>query len=207
MHSGGRSMYFIPSSNMVWVSDPNQREKMIKNMLAWNTDVHMIGGEQPSTNPYALLNREAERQGKSVSTGEFGGSGYTSPQTVKIIGEGLRNFLKDFGALKGAPATRVDSGKKPAEIIDFRDPTGFISATRAGIYENSVALGAYVEAGQVVGKIHDFDHPDVPPIELLSPISGIVSVIRGFPPVTTGDVVCVLGKKFASLKEMEEVPG
>lgn len=207
MHSGGRSMHFIPSSNMVWVSDPKQREKMIKNMLAWNTDFHMIGGEQPSTNPYALLNREAERQGKSVSTGEFGGSGYTSPQTVKIIGEGLRNFLKDFGVLKGTPAARMDSGKKPAEIIDFRDPAGFISAPRAGIYENLVALGAEVEVGQVVGKIHDFDHPDVLPIELASPISGIVSVIRGFPPVITGDTVCVIGKKFASLKEMEEVAG
>lgn len=207
MHSGGRSMYFIPSSNMVWVADPIQREKMIKNMLAWNTDVHMIGGEQPSTNPYALLNREAERQGKSVSTGEFGGSGYTTPQTVKIIGDGLRNFLKDFGVLKGSPSTRAEMGKKPAEIIDFRDPAGFISAPRAGIYENYVALGALVKMGDIVGKIHDFDHPDVSPIEITSPISGVVSVIRGLPPVTTGDVVCVIGKKFSSLKEMVEVAG
>ena len=207
MHSGGRSMYFIPSSNMVWVSDPEQRVKMIKNMMAWNTDVHMIGGEQPSTNPYALLNREAERQGKSVSTGEFGGSGYTTPQSVKIIGEGLRNFLKDFGALKGTPASRVEMGKNPAEIIDFRDPLGFISATRSGIYENCVALGASVATGEIVGKIHDFDHPDVLPIDIKSPISGVVSVIRGLPPVTTGDVVCVIGKKFASMLEMEEAAG
>jgi predicted deacylase len=207
MHSGGRSMYFIPSSNMVWVSDPNQRVKMIKNMLAWNTDVHMIGGEQPSTNPYALLNREAERQGKSVSTGEFGGSGYTTPESVKIIGDGLRNFLKDFGVLKGQPQTRIDLGKKPAEIIDFRDPQGFVVATHAGVYENCVPLGGFVNAGDVVGKIHDFDHPDKPPTLVRANLSGVVSVIRGFPPVTTGDVVCVTGRKFSSLAEMEEVAG
>jgi len=49
-----------------------------------------------------------------VSTGEFGGSGFTTPASVKIIGEGLRNFLVDFGALKGKPKTREDLGKKPA---------------------------------------------------------------------------------------------
>ena len=207
MHSGGRSMYFIPSSNMVWVSDPAQRVKMIKNMLAWNTDVHMIGGEQPSTNPYALLNRDAERQGKSVSTGEFGGSGYTTPESMKIIKDGLRNFLKVFGVLKGTPDTREAHGLKPAEIVDFRDPSGFISATHAGIFENCVPLGGGVKVGDVVGKIHDFDHPDVAPVELTSKISGVMAVIRGYPPVTIGDVVCVVGEKFSSIEEMEKVAG
>ena len=207
MHSGGRSMYFIPSSNMVWVSDPAQRVKMIKNMLAWNTDVHMIGGEQASTNPYALLNRDAERQGKSVSTGEFGGSGYTTPESIKIIKDGLLNFLKVFGVLKGTADTREGLGLKPAEIVDFRDPSGFISATHAGIYENCVPLGGEVKAGDLVGKIHDFDHPDVAPIELTSKISGVMAVIRGYPPVTIGDVVCVVGKKFSSIAEMEKVAG
>ncbi|MBC7464104.1 MAG: succinylglutamate desuccinylase/aspartoacylase family protein [Actinobacteria bacterium] len=207
MHSGGRSMYFIPSSNMVWVADPARRVKMIKNMLAWNTSVHMIGGEQPSTNPYALLNREAERQGKSVSTGEFGGSGYSTPETIKIIGDGLRNFLQDFGVLKTESNSRVKEGLKSAKIIDFRDPAGFVSATKAGIYENCVPLGGHVNAGDVVGKIHDFDHPDVAPTNVTAAISGVISVIRGFPPVTTGDVVCVVGKSFTSLKQMEEVAG
>ena len=207
MHSGGRSMYFIPSSNMVWVADLNQRERMIKNMLAWNTRVHMIGGEQLSTNPYALLNREAERQGKSVSTGEFGGSGYTTPESVKIIGDGLSNFLSDFGVIRKNPKTRREMGLKPAEIIDFRDPAGFVSASKAGIYENCVPLGAVVMKGEVVGKIHDFDHPDIEPRVLTSPFAGVVSVIRGFPPVITGDVVCVIGRNFSSINEMVEVAG
>lgn len=204
MHSGGRSMYFIPSSNMTWVLDPAQRTKMIKNMLAWNTDFHMISGEQAGTNPYTLLNRDAERQGKSVSTGEFGGCGYTTPESIKIIKDGLLNFLKAFGVLRGSPKTRESLGLKPAEII-FLDPTGFISATHAGIYENCVGLGADVEVGDVVGKIHDFDHHDVVPIILVSKIAGIISVIRGYPPVKIGDVVCVVGKKFSSIAELEIV--
>jgi len=82
-----------------------------------------------------------------------------------------------------------------------------VVATHAGVYENCVPLGGFVNAGDVVGKIHDFDHPDTPPTLVTANVSGVVCVIRGFPPVTTGDVVCVTGRKFSSLKEMEEVAG
>lgn len=202
MHSGGRSMYFIPSSNMTWVKDAKQREKLIKNMLAWNTEVHMIGGEQPNTDPYSLLNRNAEAQGKSVSTGEFGGAGMTTPQSMRIIKEGLENFLRAFGVLKGAVRTRADMGRGPLAIVDFRSGNKFINAPRAGIYENLVALGAEVKQGDIVGQIHDVDHPDIPPVPVRTASDGIVGVIRGFPPVVTGDCVCVVGKKWNSIEEI-----
>jgi len=203
MHSGGRSMFFIPSSNMTWVQDKTQRAKLIKNMLAWNTEVHMVGGEQPNTDPYSLLNRNAEAQGKSVSTGEFGGFGTTTPQTMRIIKEGLENFLRAFGVLKGAARTREEMKRGPLAIIDFRSGNKFINAPRAGIYENLVALGSEVKSGDVVGQIHDVDHPDVPPVQVRSAADGVVAVVRGFPPVVTGDCVCVVGKKWNSLEELE----
>lgn len=203
MHSGGRSMYFIPSSNMTWVKDKTQRAKLIKNMLAWNTEVHMIGGEQPNTDPYSLLNRNAEAQGKSVSTGEFGGIGTTTPQSMRIIKEGLENFLRAFGVLKGQVKTRSEMGRGALAIVDFRDGNKFINAPRAGIYENLVALGTEVKKGEIVGQIHDVDHPDAPPVPVYTAADGIVGVIRGFPPVVTGDCVCVVGKKWNSLEEIE----
>ena len=207
MHSGGRSMYFIPSSNMVWVSDLKLRKEMIKNMIAWNTDAHMIGAEQPGTNPYSLLPGEAVRQGISVSTGEFGGSGYTTPATVRNIKAGLKNFLRTFGVLEGKPVTREGQGLEPALILDGRNPKGFVLASRAGIYENCVPLGSDVQAGALVGKIHDFDHPDVNPSEVYAHISGVINLIRGFPPVTTGDVVCVVTPQYASIEEFERAAG
>ena len=196
-------MYFIPSSNMTWVKDKAQREKLIKNMLAWNTEVRMVGGEQPNTDPYSLLNRNAEAQGKSVSTGEFGGAGVTTPQSIRIIKEGLENFLRAFGVLKGAVRSREEMKRGPMSVIDFREGNKFINAPRAGIYENLVALGAEVKKGDVVGQIHDVDHPDVPPVLVRTASDGVVGVIRGFPPVVTGDCVCVVGKKWNSLEELE----
>lgn len=203
MHSGGRSMYFIPSSNMTWVKDKTQRAKLIKNMIAWNTEVHMIGGEQPNTNPYSLLNRNAEAQGKSVSTGEFGGAGYTTPQSIRIIKDGLENFLRAFGVLKGAPNSRAEMERGPVQILDFRDGKRFINAPRSGVYENLVALGAQVSSGDLVGQIHDVDHPDVPPVPVRAEVDGVVAVIRGFPPVVTGDCVCVVLKRWNSIEEIE----
>ena len=200
-------MYFIPSSNMVWVSDLKLRREMIKNMLAWNTHVHMIGAEQPGTNPYSLLPGEAVRQGLSVSTGEFGGSGYTTPATMKIIKDGLKNFLRSFGVLKGESVTRKEQGLTPALILDGRDPKGFVLASRAGIYENCVPLGSDIQSGDLVGMIHDVDHPDVAPREVYAHISGVINLIRGFPPVTTGDVVCVVTPRYFSLEEMEMAEG
>lgn len=202
MHSGGRSMVFIPSSNMTLVKDPVKRKNLVDNMLYWNTEMHMVGDEQPNTDPYSLLNRNAEAQGKSVSTGEFGGAGYTTPETMKIIKEGLENFLIGFGALKGKLKTRQEMGRGKVGIIDLRDPKSFINATRAGVYENLVSLGAQVEIGQIVGQIHDFDHPDLLPIPVISEVAGVVAVIRGFPPVVNGDCVCVVGRKWDSVDQM-----
>jgi predicted deacylase len=203
MHSGGRSMYFIPSSNMTWVANLTQRQKLLNNMLSWNTDFHMVGGEQIGTNPNTLLNRDAERQGKSVSTGEFGGFGYTTPQSLKVINEGLENFLRYFGVLKTPPTTRAELGRDLATIIDIRDSRGYIKAPKAGIFENMVSLGHELVAGDVVGQIHDVDHPDILPSLVKAPIAGIVGVIRGFPPVTTGDCVCVVGTKRTSIAELD----
>jgi N-alpha-acetyl-L-2,4-diaminobutyrate deacetylase len=129
--------------------------------------------------------------------------GYSTPATVKTIKDGLKNFLRTFGVLEGSPVTREEQCLPLAFIVDGRDPKGFVEATRAGIYENCVALGSDVLVGDVVGRIHDFDYPDVEPKDVCAKIPGVVYLIRGFPPVTTGDVVCVVGKKFNSLEEME----
>jgi predicted deacylase len=109
--------------------------------------------------------------------------------------------------LKGEPVTREELGLQPATIRDGRSARGFVLASKAGIHENCVPLRAQVEAGDLVGKIHDFDHPDVEPIELYAHTSGVINLIRGFPPVTTGDVVCVVTPKYSSLAEMERVAG
>jgi hypothetical protein len=40
-------------------------------------------------------------------------------------------------------------------------------------------------------------------VQVRSAADGVVAVVRGFPPVVTGDCVCVVGKKWNSLEELE----
>ncbi len=42
IHSGGRSMEFVPCSHMHLVPDKEQRKKMLAAMLAWNTDFSFL---------------------------------------------------------------------------------------------------------------------------------------------------------------------
>ncbi|HQX49427.1 MAG TPA: succinylglutamate desuccinylase/aspartoacylase family protein, partial [Planctomycetaceae bacterium] len=70
IHSGGRSMEFLPCSHMHLVSDMAQRHKMLDAMLAWNTDFAFLYADIAGT---GLLPVEAENQGKTVVTTELGG--------------------------------------------------------------------------------------------------------------------------------------
>ena len=66
--------------------------------------------------------------------------------------------------------------------------------------------GDAVEKGEVIGLIHDMDHPDTPAAEIRAQQSGVIGVMRGFPRVNIGDVVAVLGPAYASTDQFPENP-
>jgi N-alpha-acetyl-L-2,4-diaminobutyrate deacetylase len=207
MHSGGRSMYFIPSTTMAWVSRVDLRDEMIRQNLLWKTEFNMIGGEQPSTNPDSLLPGDVIRQGKGIATGEFGGSGVTTAQSMAVINNGLENYLRGMGVYVGKDSSasdRAESTEKATKIIDFIDPLSFSTALCDGIYENRVDLHEHVKAGDVVGLIHNFKSADNEVVEVLARRSGMVALIRGYSPVTTGDVVCTVGELFPNIEAFEK---
>jgi predicted deacylase len=123
-HSGGRSMHFIPSITMVWVSNVELRNEMLRQSLMCKSEFTILGGEQPSTNPDSLLPGDVVRQGKAVATGEFGGSGVTTAQSMAVISSSLENYLRGMGVYVGkdvAASVYADSIDHPGKIIDSRD--------------------------------------------------------------------------------------
>ena len=204
IHSGGRGHFFIPCSHMVWARDKEQRQRMFKTMTSWNTTHHLIFPEQPGTDPYSLLVGEAERQGKDLFTTELGGAGIATFETTQLGKLGVRNALRHYGVLKGQPKSRVESGQSPPIFLDMRGPHAYHSATHTGLYENIIGLGKAVKKGEVVGLIHEMDHPDTPAVKIFAQQNGVVGVMRGFPRVTPGDVVAVIGKAYSSVDEIPE---
>lgn len=204
MHSGGRGMFFIPCSHMVWSSDKVQRAKMISSMIAWNTSHHLIFPEQPGTNPASLLPGDAERQGKNLYTTELGGAGIATFETTKLAKDGLRNALAHAGVLSAPTKSRVELGLSAPIFLDMRGSRSYVHAMDAGLYENLIPLGETVMEGEPVGLIHNMDHPSAPAIRVLAPQTGVVGVMRGFPRVVIGDLVAVIGKAYESIEELPE---
>ncbi|MBI3429383.1 MAG: succinylglutamate desuccinylase/aspartoacylase family protein [Actinobacteria bacterium] len=204
MHSGGRGMYFIPCSHMIWVSNKSQRSRMISSMISWNTSHHLIFPEQPGTNPASLLPGDAERQGTDLYTTELGGAGVATYETTKIAKDGLSNALRHAGVIPLPPQTRQELGLSAPIFLDMRGSNSYVYAMDAGVYENLIPVGEHVKEGEPVGMIHNMDHPSVKAIEVLARQSGVVGVMRGFPRVTLGDLVAVIGKPYKSIEDLPE---
>ena len=202
IHSGGRGHVFIPCSHTVWAKDEKQRAKMLKSMLAWNSSYSMIFPEQPSTNPASLLPGEAERQGKEVFTTELGGGALANHTSVKVAKDGLDNALRTLGILNGAPKTREEQGLPSAIILDMRAETAYHSVNDFGLYENLFPLGGSIKKGEVLGLVHNMDNPEVPAVPVIARQDGVLGVERGYPRVTPGDVVALVGMAYKSVADL-----
>jgi N-alpha-acetyl-L-2,4-diaminobutyrate deacetylase len=187
MHSGGNAMWFVPCSHMHVVDDPAQRKAMLEGMLAWNSDFHYL---YVDVNGSGLLPVEAEQQGKVVITTELGGGGRVPAPVHELAWSGLVNVLRHVGVLEGEVVKR----ETPATILDGRDPTNYVIADEAGLWEGLLEPGAEVKAGDPVGRLWFPDRLDRGPAFLRAPLDGVVAVVRAIPVTEAGDSVFVTGQ-------------
>jgi predicted deacylase len=188
MHSGGRSMEFVPCSHMHLVPDREQRAKMFAAMLAWGTEFCFIYADIAGP---GLLPVEAENQGKLVITTELGGGECIPASVHRIAQSGLRNVLIHVGALKGREQLR----KAPAIITQATNREDYILAPESGIFEITVDLGEKVKKGQSVGYIHHLERPDRAPEEIVAASSGYLITMRAPCLTQQGDCVAVIARQ------------
>lgn len=188
IHSGGRSMEFVPCAHMHLVPDREQRAKMFAAMLAWGTEFCFIYADIAGT---GLLPVEAENQGKLVVTTELGGGECIPASVHRIAQNGLKNVLVHVGALKG----REQQRKAPAIITQATNREDYILAPESGIFEVTVDLGAKVKKGQIVGYIHHLERPDRAPEEIVAASSGYLITMRAPCLTQQGDCVAVIARQ------------
>lgn len=192
IHSGGRSMEFLPCAHMHVVPDRNQRLKMLNAMLAWNTDFAFLYTDIAGT---GLLPVEAENQGKLVITTELGGGEAIPAHVHRIAQEGLRNVLVHVGALKGVETSRASQGKPPAILVQALSADDYLLAPESGIFEVALELGEKVYAGDPVGWIHFLERPDRNPEPICSKTSGYLVTMRAPCLTQQGDCVAVIAQE------------
>lgn len=198
IHSGGRSMEFVPCSHMHLVADREQRRKMLAAMLAWNTDFSFLYADIAGT---GLLPVEAENQGKLVVTTELAGGEGVSASVHRIAQSGLRNVLIHVGLLHGVEATRASLGKPPAILTQALNRDDYLLAPESGVFEICFDLGAMVQRGETVGFIHHLERPNRAPEPIIAGSSGFLITTRTPCLTQQGDCVAVIAKQ-VSLDEV-----
>ena len=185
IHTGGRSLDFVPCAHMHLVPKGPQRDAMLAGTEAWNTDFCFLYADIAGS---GLLPVEAENQGKVVITTEMGGSENVTAQVHKMTQAGLGNVLVQSGILAGEVVPRP----RPARWVKALGRDDYRFATESGVYENLVPLGDDVAAGQPVGAIHFLERPDREPVLVTAHSAGVLVATRAPSVVAQGDcVACV----------------
>lgn len=189
IHSGGRSLHFLPSANMHQVEDEEQMRAMLAAAISWGAPYVFIyrdvGGE-------GLLPGYAEKLGKVTLGTEMGSAGMFNPEILNITKTGVENILRLHGILEGPPQ------KTPYEprIVAATEQGDYIMAPVNGIFEPFFDLGEDVEAGQAVGQLHDVAEPFRSPTPVVAETAGMVMGRRAFPLTRQGDCVMTLVRPF-----------
>ncbi len=188
LHTGGRSLDFVPCAHMHLVPAGPQRAAMLAGTEAFLTDFCFLYADIAGT---GLLPVEAERQGKTVITTEMGGSENVTTEVHRITQRGLRNVLRHFGYLN-EPVEPRPAGKPPVWVQSLhRDD--YRLAPESGLYEGLVPLGETVAANQPVGQIHFLERPDRDPIVIVANADGVLIASRAPSIVAQGDCVACIG--------------
>jgi predicted deacylase len=192
IHSGGRSMDFVPCSHMHVVSDRVQRQAMLDAMLAWNTEFCFLYTDIAGS---GLLPVEAENQGKTVITTELGGSESIPASVHRIAHDGLVNVLRHLGVLDGHIQSRTSMGLAPSILTQALEAKNYLLAPESGIFEVCVELGTKVSVDEPVARIHFLERPDREPLQIVSPKHGYLICMRSPCKSQQGDCIAVIAEE------------
>jgi N-alpha-acetyl-L-2,4-diaminobutyrate deacetylase len=188
IHSGGKTLQFVPFAAAHVLPDKAQQERCVAAMRAFNAPYGMMLLEIDSVGMYDTA---AEAMGKTFVSSEFGGGGSATALTAAIVRRGVRNLLIHAGILAGA------AERGPSVDLDMPSGDCYLSSESTGLLEMRVDLGAPVRKGDVIACVHDSQRTGVPPVEYRAKLDGLLAG-RHFPGlVQMGDTVAVVAVPMA----------
>ena len=183
IHSGGKSLEFLPFAAAHVLSDKDQQAACVAAMRAFNAPYSMLLLEIDNTGMYDTA---VEDQGKVFVSSELGGGGTTTAKTVSIAKKGIRNVLIHAGILKAEPDVGTSVN------LDTPDGDCFVFSNHDGLIEPTVDLGSFVDEGDVLSRVWPLDRTGINPIEYRARRQGMLAG-RHFPGlVKAGDFIAVI---------------
>lgn len=183
MHSGGKTMEFLPFCAAHILEDKAQQARCVAAMQAFNAPHSLMLLEIEAASMYDTA---AEKQGKVFISTELGGGGSTSAKTVGIAKKGVRNLLIHAGIMQGELETAQSNQ------LDMPDGNCYVFSESSGLYEPCVDVGSEVQAGDVLARVHNIECTGLAPTEYRAKIDGVLAG-RHFPGlVKMGDFLGVV---------------
>jgi N-alpha-acetyl-L-2,4-diaminobutyrate deacetylase len=182
IHSGGKTLEFVPFCCAHRLPDKAHEEACIAAMRAFNAPYSMMLLEIDSVGMYDTA---AEEMGKVFISTELGGGGTTRPNTVAVAKRGVQNLLIHAGILKGK------AEQSPSIMVDMPSSECFTFSEQDGLIESCVELGQPIRKGDVLAQIWPADRTGAQPAQYRAAMDGMLAG-RHFPGlVKTGDCVAV----------------
>lgn len=183
IHSGGKTLNFVPFAAAHVLADKEQQSRCEAAMRAFGAPYNVLLRELDSAGMY---DTEAENQGRVFVSTELGGGGTITARSVSIARSGIINFCVHAGVLNRMP---TDS-----EGIALEMPSEgcFVTAENSGLLEILADLGDPVTSGQLLARIHNIEQTGIPPVIYHSTHDGLL-IGRHHPGlIRPGDVIAVM---------------
>ena len=183
IHSGGKTLQFLPFACAHVLPDKAQEARCVAAMEAFNAPHSLMLLELDSVGMY---DSSAEAMGKTFVSTELGGGGGASAATAEIAQRGTRNLLIHAGILKG----RIE--RRPSLRLDMPSGDCYVISEHAGLFELRVDLGGKVRKGEVIARVHDHARTGAKPVEYRAGMEGLL-IGRHFPGlIQSGDFLAAV---------------
>lgn len=187
IHSGGKTLDFVPFSASHRLEDSQQEKKCRAAMRAFGAPYYVSLLEIDSGGMY---DTQAEEMGNVFVSTELGGCGTTRVESNEIAKRGVDNFLIHAGILDG----ELQHGKEPSICLDMTGEDAYLFSEHSGLIEPCVNLGDHVKKGDLMARIHVIERTAVPPYEYHAKCDGLV-IARHVPSlVKLGDCLNVIAE-------------
>ncbi|MAX67253.1 MAG: succinylglutamate desuccinylase/aspartoacylase family protein [Bacteriovoracaceae bacterium] len=193
LHSGGKSLDFVPSIAMHKLSDRKQHNATFEALMAFGAPYGFIHSEVDGDGTFDTT---AENKGDVFLFSELRGGGRVSIEGVQVARNGLRNILEHF-EIACFPKLKAPhwNAKKTQMILDTSHSDCYVRALTEGIYEPFFELGQHVKKGKSIGRIHFIQNLKRKPVTIQAQHSGIIVAKRALGWVSPGDCLAVIGNE------------
>lgn len=160
IHSGGKTLNFVPFAAMHYLDDADQFDRTKELVRAFGAPIGLVIEELDTE---GMLDGVVETAGKMFVFTELGGGGTATPESVRIAERGIANVLRHFGILRGEPLPieRIDTPE--TRMMATPDGSSYTISDETGLFEMLINLGDTVEEGQLISRIHSIEKTEVEP--------------------------------------------